>query len=277
MFLFFLCSINFLMYPALATGHSSPKARRPAPTRLEDLRRLVAAPSLDSGQDRFFSFGLPALDKLLPRQGLSLDSVHEIHAASALDLPAALGFLTALMVSFPETGPILIVTSAQSLTSLGRLYGHGLHALGLDPGRLTFVEAQKDAEAFWAIEETLRSGAARIVVGLIAQSLDLKKSQRLSLAARDARRPLLLARPPKASVASAAETRWRIGAAPAHREPSGALAGWRWHVALERCRNGSTGEFELEWSYASHRFGLAAALADPALPDSARFAQANRA
>jgi protein ImuA len=275
--MFFFCSINLLMYPALATGHPTSKLRRPAPVRLEDLRRLVAAPSLDSGQDRFFSFGLPALDRLLPRQGLSLNSVHEIHAASLLDLPAALGFLTALIVSFPETGPIFIVTSAQSLASLGRPYGHGLHRLGLDPGRLTFVEAQKDAEAFWAIEETLRSGAPKIVVGLIAQSLDLKKSQRLSLAAREAGRPLLLLRPPKAAVASAAETRWRIRAAPAHRESSGALAGWRWQAALERCRNGSTGEFELEWSHASHRFGLAAALADPALPDSARIVRANRA
>src|SRR4029078_3934784 len=163
----------------------SPPARQSKPAaRIGDLRRLLEAPSRVEESGRFFSFGLPALDKLLPRQGLSLDSMHEVHAASLLDVPAALGFLTALMVSFPESGPIFLITSAQSLNLSGRLHGHGLMTLGLDPGRLTFIEARKDMDAFWAIEETLRSGAAKIVVGLIAQSLDLKKSQRLSLAAR---------------------------------------------------------------------------------------------
>ena len=250
--------------------------RRSTASALEDLRRLVTSSPPLSAPSRFFSFGLAAVDKHLPRQGLSLDSVHEIHAACALDMPAALGFLAALMVSFPESGPIYIVTTKSNLAS-GSLHGHGLKALGLDPRRLTFIEAQKETEAFWAIEETLRSGAAQIVAGIIAQALDLKKSQRLSLSAREARRPLLLLRPPKAAVASAAETRWRIAAAPAHRESSGALIGWRWQVMLERCRNGSVGEFVLEWSHASHRFGLAAALADPALPDSAEFVQRHRA
>ncbi|WP_119271764.1 ImuA family protein [Taklimakanibacter deserti] len=266
------------MFLAPTTGLPFARTRRAKPAAsLEDLRQLVASPHAPSAPGRFFSFGLPTLDKHLPRQGLALDSVHEIHAASSLDIPAALGFLSALMVSLPEKGPVFIVTSASSLASVGRLHGHGLQTLGLDPGRLTFIEAQKETDAFWAIEETLRSGAAGIVAGLIAQALDLKKSQRLSLAAREARRPLLLLRPPRAAVASAAETRWRIKAAPAHREPSGALTGWRWQVMLERCRNGSVGEFVLEWSHASHRFGLAAALADPALPDSARLVRVNRA
>jgi protein ImuA len=275
--MFFLCSINILMFLPHEISPAVPRARHSSLAKIEDLRRLVAAPSSQPDAGRFFSFGLPGIDKHLPRQGLSLDSVHEIHAASILDVPAALGFLAALMVSFPESGPIFIVTSAQSRKLTGRLHGHGLQALGLDPGRLTFVMARQETEAFWAIEEILRSGAARIVLGLIAQSLDLKKSRRLSLAARAARRPLLLLRPPKAAVASAAETRWRIRAAPAYREPSGALTAWRWQAMLERCRNGSAGEFVLEWSHATHRFGLAAALADPALPDGARHVQVNRA
>jgi protein ImuA len=265
------------MFFAPATNSPTREARPRKPAKLDDLRRLLLATLTPSDSGRFFSFGLPALDKHLPRQGLSLASLHEIHAASALDLPAALGFLTALLVSLPESGPIFIITSAQSLASAGQLHGHGFQALGLDPSRITLVEARKETDAFWALEESLRSGAASAVAGFIAQSLDLKKSQRLSLAAREARRPLLLLRAPKTAVASAAETRWRIAAAPCHREPLGTLASWRWQVKLERCRNGSTGEFVLEWFHASHRFGLAAPLADPALPDSAGLVQQNRA
>jgi protein ImuA len=263
------------MFFAPTANFSTVKARPRKPAQLEDLRRLLSGPLLPSGTGRFFSFGIPALDKHLPRQGLSLTSVHEIHAASALDLPSALGFLTVLLKSLPEKGPIFIITSAQSLVSMGELHGHGLQALGLDPSRITLVEARKETDAFWALEESLRSGAASAVAGLVAQSFDLKKSRRLSLAAREARLPLLLLRPPKAAVASAAETRWRIAAAACHRQPSGARASWRWRVKLERCRNGSPGEFVLEWFHASHRFGLVAALADPALPDSAGLVRQN--
>jgi protein ImuA len=236
---------------------------------VEDLRRRLPSSSADRGKIPVFSLGLPTVDDRLPLHGLSLHAVHEIHAASPEDLPAALGFLVALMASMPDDGPIFIITSAQSLNSAGRLHGHGLNALGLDPGRITLIEARHEMEAFWAIEETLRSGAAQITLGLIAQTFDLKTSQRLSLAARESRRPLLLLRPPKSAVASAAETRWRIAAAPAYRCSSGGLIASRWRVVLERCRNGSTGEFVLEWYHASHRFGLASSLADPALPDGA--------
>jgi protein ImuA len=267
----------FLMIFAPATNFPTVEARSRKPVKLEDLRKWLAGPPSPSGSGKFFSFGLPALDKHLPRQGISLASLHEIHAVSALDLPSALGFLTALLVSLPAEGPIFIITSAQSLASVGHLHAHGLKALGLDPSRITLVEARKERDALWALEESLRSGAASIVAGLIAQSLDLKKSQRLSLAAREARRPLLLLRPPKAGLASAAETRWRIAAAPCHREPSGALASWRWQVTLERCRNGSNGECVLEWFHASHRFGLVAPLANPALPDCAGLVQRHHA
>lgn len=229
---------------------------------------MLAPPLARTAKSRFFSFGL-ALDKYLPRQGLSLESLHEIHAETPEDLPAAFGFLIALTVSLSAAGPVFIITSAQSLAAAGRLYGHGLNALGLDPGRITLVEARTDRDALWAIEETLRSGAAPVTLGLLAQNFDLKTSQRFSLAAREAKRPLLLLRPPGSAAASAAETRWRVAAAPARRDGTDGLLATRWRVGLERCRNGSSGEWVLEWLHASHRFRLAATMADPALPDGA--------
>ncbi|MFZ5674026.1 MAG: ImuA family protein [Pseudomonadota bacterium] len=232
------------------------------------MRQLLTPPLPRTGKSRFFSFRLP-LDRNLPRQGLSLESLHEVHAAIPEDLAAAFGFLIALTASLGTSGSVFIIASAQSLAATGQLYGHGLKALGLDPGRLTLVETQHDREAFWAIEETLRSGAVPVTLGLIAQNFDLKTSQRLSLAAREAKRPLLLLRPPGSAAASAAETRWRVASAPARRDATGGLQATSWRVALERCRNGSSGEWVLEWSHASHRFSLSAAMADPALPDGA--------
>jgi protein ImuA len=97
-------------------------------------------------------------------------------------------------------------------------------------------------------------------------TLDLKMSQRLHLAAREAGSPLFLLRPGPALEASAAATRWRIGTAEAARDRFGLLARWRWRLKLQRCRNGRVGEWVVEYDHVAHRFSLAATLADPAVP-----------
>ena len=71
----------------------------------------------------------------------------------------------------------------------GRLHGHGLNALGLDPGRLILVETAHRKETLWAMEEAVRSAAPAAIAGVI-DTLDLKLSQRLHLAATDAGLPL---------------------------------------------------------------------------------------
>ena len=95
--------------------------------------------------------------------------------------------------------------------------------------------------------------------------LDLKTSQKLHLAASDTGLPLFLIRPAQTLEASAAATRWRVGVAEAARDRFGLIARPRWHLQLERCRNGRPGEWKVEYDHVTHRFSLAAALADHAL------------
>ena len=218
---------------------------------------------------RALPFGLPVLDAHLPLGGLAFGALHEVAPEAAGDLPAAFGFLAALLGRMPLRGPVLLVASRRGLADCGRPHGHGLNALGLDPARVILVEARHERQALWAMEEALRSGAPVAVAGAVGMGLDLKASQRLQLAARSSGLPLLLLRPAAATGASAAATRWRIGAAEAARDRFGLIAGWRWRVRLERCRNGRPGEWLVEWDHVAHRFSLAAAVADPALHRSA--------
>ena len=145
----------------------------------------------------------------------------------------------------------------------GRFHGHGLRALGLDPARLVLVETAHRRDTLWAIEEALRSGAPAAVAGII-DTLDLKLSQRLHLAATEAGLPLFLLRPAQNLESSAAATRWRVGTAEAARDRFGLITRPRWHLRLERARNGRPGEWVVEYDHVAHRFSLAAALADPA-------------
>ena len=270
----------------------SPPAPRPhhVPGRnraavVDELRRLLPRMESIAPAARALPFGLAALDAHLPHGGLARGALHEVAPETFADTPAAFGFLAALLARFTEHDlekrapvfgkdhaptihqqrPVLFVTSPRALADHGRPHGHGLQRLGLDPARLILVETKNETQALWAIEEALRSRVPAAVGGAIAR-LDLKTSQRLHLTAGEAGLPLVLWRPDKAGDASAAATRWRIGAAEAARDRFGLVTGTRWRAQLVRCRNGRFGTWLVEFDHAAYRFSLAAPLADPALP-----------
>ena len=234
---------------------------------LDELRRRL--PRLESGAMRAHPnsvapLGVAPLDAHLPHGGVARGALHEIAPQQHGDTPAAFGFLLALLARLAPASrrPILLVGSPR--TDHGRPHGHGLQRLGIDPARLILVEARNETQALWAIEEALRSAVPAAVAGTI-RKLDLRASQRLQLAAGDTGLPLVLLRPAPADEASAAATRWRIGAAEAARDRFGLLARTRWNVRLVRCRNGRPGDWLVEYDHAAYRFSLAAPLADPAL------------
>ena len=231
-----------------------------------ELRRLLPRMERVGDVARVLPLGLDAIDTHLPHGGLAVGALHEVAPQAHGDTPAAFGFLVALLARFqPITRPLLLIASHRALADHGRPHGHGLQQFGLDPARLILVETRNDQQTFWAIEEALRSGAPAAVGGAAAR-LDLKTSQRLHLAAGDAGLPLWLLRPAQADDASAAATRWHIGAAEAARDRFGLLTRTRWRARLERCRNGRPGDWVVEFDHAAYRFSLAAPLADPALP-----------
>jgi len=212
------------------------------------------------------SFGLQAIDAYLPSGGLVFGAVHEIAPESADQFPAAFGFIFALLGRIPRNGQSMLVMSSKGIADWGRPHGHGFKAFGFDPGRLVLVDAGSERQTLWTLEECLRSGGPVAVVGVLGKELDLKASQRLQVAARHSGTPLLLLRPSRSSGASAATTRWLVGARSGVRDRFGLVTHWQWQVSLDRCRNGRPGAWVVEWNHVAHRFSLAAEMADPALP-----------
>jgi protein ImuA len=226
---------------------------------MAELRRLM--PRM-AEQRAPLPFGLAAIDSHLPDGGLACSALHEIVPAAESCIAAAFGFIAAVLAGLAD--PLLFVMPTYGLRPYrphGRLHGHGLNALGLDPNRLIRVETAHRKETLWAMEEAVRSAAPAAVVGVI-DTLDLKLSQRLHLAATDVGLPLFLLRPAQTLESSAAATRWRIGTAKAARDRFGLVTRPRWHLQLERCRNGRPGEWVVEYDHVAYRFSLAAALAD---------------
>jgi protein ImuA len=267
---------------------------------MEELRRLLPGRT-DFRQS--LPIGLTAIDSCLPGGGLACGALHEIVPAPHAQ-PAALGFATLLarLANSPppseprwrrpecrlgeeglgvgveswrgnvhaspqggreKGGKLIFVLPTYGFREYGRLHGHGLRTLGLDPAHIILVETTHRRDTLWALEEALRSGAPAAVAGFI-DKLDLKTSQRLHLAATDSGLPLFLMRPAQDLESSAAATRWHVGTVEAARDRFGLIIRPRWHLQLERCRNGRPGEWIVEYDHVAHRFSLAAALADPA-------------
>ena len=246
---------------------------------VQELRRLISRAEI---LHRPLPFDLPAIDSHLPDGGLIYGALHEVVPETEAALPAAFGFIMAILARLSRVHPLIFVMPAYGQHRHGRLSGHGLNTLGLDPARAIMVETAQRKDTLWVMAEALRSAAPLAVAGMIDR-LDLKTSQKLHLAAGDAGRPLLLIRPAATLEASAAATRWRAGLAEAARDRFGMYARPRWHLQLERARNGRPGEWVVEYDHVAHRFSLAAALADPSLSYGAgdrsageRFLQAGR-
>ena len=255
-------------------------------TELRERVRRIERPT--AAMHGVLPLGVAAIDRILPGGGLARSALHEILGAGGDEEDGALAaaFAAAILGRLEKDGIVLWCLPRPDL------YGPGLAAHGLDPGRVVLVRAPRDAEILWAMEEGLRAPGILAVVGEVG-TLPTVASRRLQLAAeRSGITALLLRRwrnsgqaAHERALPNAAVTRWRITALPSHAAPGEPGVGRpRWRVELLRCRGGEPASWEIpgempggmEVPDATDHVSLAAALADrPAAPiASQRFRRA---
>ena len=200
--------------------------------KLNRLQTLVARhePVLQAGAS--ITTGFADIDAYLSAHaggGLPCGGLHEVAAETSADMAAALGFAHRLAARFlhhaAEDDVLLYGQTHAACRDGGQPYGPALVAHGLSPQRLVYLDGVTLPDLLWAGEQAL--SCASVACSLLASSdsaPDFTHSRRLSLAARNAERPLILAL--GSTGASAATTRWRIAALPHN----------GWHVTLEKLR-----------------------------------------
>lgn len=214
-----------------------------------------------SGTERItsaFPLGAPEIDGVLPGDGMKRGALHEVAAAAYRDMGAATGFLASLAAcaSRNSTLPVLWCETVRSPFDMGRLYGPGLSAFGLEPERIVLALPPGDADCLWAMEEALHSHAFAAVIGEIdgrSSALNLTATRRLQLAAEASGTPVLLFTGHAKAGASVAVTRWHVTSAPSavlsYVDEKEMLPGAsRWRVALTRSRGGQSGSWLVEWN-----------------------------
>lgn len=239
--------------------------------------RIIALPvrARPEGSDRVspsgvLAFGLPEMDSHLPGGGLRLDGIHEIMPTDFTARAAAFGFLIALLgrLSRQQAGTIVLCDFQPPTPDRLTLYGPGLMALGLDPGRLIHIRARREVDFFWALEEALSCAHPLAVVGVtgVTGRYDFTESKRLKLRAHRQGKPLFLLRAGREEGATACATRWRVTSLPGQGTrrrgfflPGLDRPGWR--LSLTRASGTSPQAWAVRWDHETLRFHLAAPVA----------------
>ncbi len=109
---------------------------------------------------------------VLGDMALRLGRVHEFCGPARRTL--------ALHAAARMTGPILWIRPGWAAE---RLNPEGMLPLGVEPGRVIFVDGRRGEDLLWSAEECLRAGAAPLVVCELAAKPGLTPVRRLHLAA----------------------------------------------------------------------------------------------
>ena len=206
-------------------------------------------------------FGVAALDRPLGG-GLSRGRLHEFAEAGAAAEHAAAATLFVAGILARTRGPVLWCLRRRDL------FAPALGLVGLHPDRVVYAEAAREADLLACLEEGLRHPGLAGVVGEVAR-LGLTPSRRLKLAAEASgvtafvlRRWRSDAERAAGAEPNAAETRWRIGAAPSAPLAAPGVGRPRWSVELVRARGAEPRAWIVEACDGKGRLALPADLGD---------------
>jgi protein ImuA len=192
------------------------------------------------------SSGCGVIDRCLPGGGYSPGTIVEFLRSGPGSGASLLAMLTARQAM--GSGRYLMVVDPQQ-----RFYPPAAVALGLDLDRLIVVHPQQASDAFWAMDQALRSPAVGATWSMIAD-MDDWTARRLQLAAEvgGGLGVLVRDRSPSPSQPSWAEVQWRVrGGIAAGSEPPSSnsmppVASWHdarsLDLYLQRCRGGRAGQ-----------------------------------
>jgi protein ImuA len=231
---------------------SAPPIRSPDPL-LEALRaqivRLEATRRPADGT--IVSSGCAAIDGLLPEGGFRRGTLVEWLAAGEGSGAQTLAMIAARQAC-REGGSLVVVDAAQEF------YPPAAAGLGIDLERLVVVQAAKDAEWLWALDQALRCGGVAAALAW-APRLDGRTFRRLQLAAEEGGGLGLLVRP----VRVRGQPSWANVRLLVESRPGTDGTGRRLRIEMLLSRGGKSGRVEVEIDDSTNDVHLVPQLADP--------------
>lgn len=213
----------------------------------ESLQKLE--PRRSTSPSALFLLGHDHIDALLGG-GLARGRLHELFADEG-DASSGAGVAALLSLLAGEGRPFLWLRTEAMQKRAGQIHASGLVELGIDPARLLLVLVPDEATLLHAAAEAARCSGlgALLVEGWGAmRGLNLTASRRLMLAAEASGVTLFLLRIAADPAPGAADTRWRVSAAPSVALEANAPGIALFQIELLRRRAGPpAGPWRMEW------------------------------
>ena len=193
--------------------------------------------------------------------GIALGKITELRPDAYLSELSMLGFAIALAGALLQkrAGDLVIVNDAYFTQEWGEIYAAGLQGFGILPHRILIINPQSREHFHSCMREAASTNGLGAVLGMVCakNGFDLVSAQKLQFAASQGGAPCFLTSAYRAQGFCAAHLRlkisprpsrlpdWAQNIAPAALAPLGAP---RWGIDIEKSRQGSIGNFELEFS-----------------------------
>jgi len=225
---------------------------RESSTALLQLRERLQKlePRRSTSPSALFALGHDHIDAVLGG-GLARGRLHELFADED-DASSCAGVAALLSLLAGEGRPILWLRTEAMQKRAGHIHVSGLVELGVDPASLLLVLVPDEAALLHAAAEAARCTGlgALLVEGWGAmRKLDLTASRRLMLAAEASGVTLFLLRIGAEPSSGAADTRWRVSAAPSIALEANAPGASLFQIELLRRRAGTpAGPWRMEWN-----------------------------
>ena len=191
-----------------------------------------------AANDHAIDTGLGLINHAFPDGAFPLGAVHEFIAE---DGAATGGFVAGILSALMQTGGVCLWIS-----SCRTLFPPALHAFGILPDKIIFIDLQKERDLLWGMEEALKCNGLAAVVGELKE-LSFTASRRLQLAVEQSRVTGFVLRT-KAANTTACVTKWKITSLSSElNEDMPGIGFPRWNIQLLKVRNGRPGSWQMEW------------------------------
>ena len=195
------------------------------------------------------NIGLGPINHAFPNAVFPLGAIHEFICHSAESATVSSGFIAGILSALMQyCGACIWISSSK------KIFPAALNLFGIEPNKIIFVEAEKEKDVLWILEETLKCEGLAAVVGEVRE-LSFTSSRRFQLAIEQSRvTGFILSNNCHLLNTTASIARWKISPLPSSLPGDMPGVGFpRWRVELLKVRNGKTGSWEVEWVNKSFR------------------------
>ena len=189
------------------------------------------------------SAGLGPILQALPNKTFPVGAVHEFLSDMMENSTASIGFASGIF------GHVLGDKGTGVWISHGQrtIYPPGLRSYGIDPDRIIFIDLKNEFDVLWTLNETLKCGAVKAVVGEI-RNLPFIISRKLQLSVEESQCTAFIIRRSQRPNITACVSRWRVSIMPGETiEDLPGLGYPTWKVELLKIRNGKPGAWKVCW------------------------------